>query len=238
MSRNGSCARTLTLTAALVFGPSATVIAQSAPAVAQSMTKACQGRATCSESDFYSGKLTWHEKLTADLGGGSGDSSTSRRTVSIDIVITSGAVQCQGTVTEEAKAWSSGQLTINETMKGVIAGPGIFKITFDKGGSHTVGDQDVDLNDNTPSYDVAVVCPAPEETHTSGSNTRVTPAEPAEWGSSYELHTYSWPGSFTTPALIGKSSYRHPDADPVNGVTGSVDVSWSLTKNATPTPKP
>lgn len=209
--------------------------------VTRDMLEACKGRATCGMADFFSGTLQWDEELTANIGTG-GDRSTSsdRRTVSV--VITSGRVECRGTVAGESKRWSSGQLVEDATRRGVIAGPGLFQIEFATGGSHSVmgteEDEEVELDEDTPSYEVTVTCPSPEMTSTGGGQTEVTPARPARWGSSEQVSTYDWPGDFEQASLKGSSSWRHPDSDPANGITGKVTVTWSLIKTPPPAAKP
>jgi hypothetical protein len=220
--------------------PDGGLAAQVTPAdVLRDMRNACQGRATCSEADFYSGTFDWNEELTSEIVGRDNRSTSSRKVV-VHMVISSGRVQCTGTLSDESKAWTAGKLTTDARTTGTINGPGLFRIEFDKGGSHSImgaaENEDVDLDPNQPSYRVAVTCPSPEATHTGGGETSVTPSQPARWGSSEERETYDWPGSFTERTLAGRSTYFHPDADPANGVRGTVTLSWSLTKAASPKP--
>lgn len=214
--------------------------AQATPGnLARDMLNACRGRATCAEADFYSGTLAWSEELTSDIRGG-GNRSTSALRVLVNMVVTAGKVQCTGSFLAERKQWSGGTLEMDSKSSGPIAGPGLIKMEFDRGGTHTVmngtENEDVELGSDVPSYNLAVTCPSPTVTDVSAGETTVTRSEPARWGSSQERQTYSWPGSFTQSTLSGKSSYIHPDADPANGIQGTVTFTWSLTRSASPRP--
>jgi hypothetical protein len=139
-------------------------------------------------------------------------------------------VQCHGNVNEKTQRWSSGRLEQDSSGRGDMAGVGLIGIEFSEGGIHSVGGQEVELAEDTPSYNVTIACPSPTMTVTGGGETETTPAEEARWGSSWEIQTYDWPGDFETPELKGSTTWDHPDADPPNGITGSVTVKWNLVK--------
>jgi hypothetical protein len=237
MARFARSIWTLTVAVALMAIMGSKISAQSLDSLARGVLKACKGRATCTEADHYSGTVQWAEELNADIGGG-GSRSLSHRRVTINMVITSGHVECHGSVEEDRKQWSAGRLEMDTKASGRLGGPGLFRVAFDKGGTHTVmgatEDEDVELDPNTPSYDITVACPSPALTQANGGQSQVTPAEPARWGSSYEMQTYDWPGSFDQKALSGKSTTRHPDSDEANGIRGTVTITWSLTKGSLP----
>ncbi len=235
-TKRSRCAVTVLGLAAFVTARVA--VAQVTPGnLARDMLSACRGRATCSEADFYSGTLTWNEELTSDIRGG-GNRSTSALRILVKMVVTAGRVQCTGSFSSDRKQWRGGRLELDARSSGPIAGPGLIKMEFDRGGTHTVmkgsENEDVELGDDVPSYDIAVTCPSPTVTETSGGESTVTPSEPARWGSSQERQTYDWPGSLTQSTLSGTSYYIHPDADPANGIQGTVTFTWSLTKSASP----
>ncbi len=215
-------------------------VAQS-PGLGRAMLDACRGRASCAEADFYTGTVGWSDLLTAS-GGSGGNTYASRRIATIDVTVTSGKVWCRGSIEAEEKQWSSGQLMVDVTRNGVIEGAGLIRIEFSVGGTHTVmgpeEDEEVELDPDTPSYNVTIVCPSAKMTSTGGGETVVTPSEPARWGSSYEFSSYDWPGDFSQGALKGTSEWRHPDSDPANGVGGTMSVTWSLTKGPLPTTRP
>lgn len=207
------------------------------PGLGRAMLDACRGRASCAEADFYTGTLGWSELLSAS-GGGGGNTYTSRRTATIEVKVTSGKAWCSGSIDEVEKQWSSGKLTMDATRTGVVAGPGLIGIEFGMGGTHSEVDEDVDLDPDTPSYNITIACPTAEMTITGGGETTVTPSEPARWGSSGEFSTYDWPGDFSQGGLKGTSSWSHPDSDPLNGVSGTMSVTWSLTKGPLPAARP
>jgi hypothetical protein len=231
-----TCIRTLTLGLGLL-----TWATGANAQVTRDMLEACKGRATCAEADFYSGTFQWNEELTSSTGDG-GDRSASSRKVNVSVLITSGRVECSGTIAEESRRWSSGRLEEDATRSGVIGGAGLIKIEFGTGGTHSVmgtdEDEEVELDSDAPSYNLTVVCPSPRMTSTGGGQTDITPSRPARWGSSEEFSTYHWLGDFDQPGLKGTSSWRHPDSDPANGVRGRVSVIWSLTKGPPPAAKP
>jgi hypothetical protein len=153
-----------------------------------------------STEERYSGTFEWSETLNARIGSG-GDRSTSDRTVNISMVITDGQVLCYGSVNETSQRWSSGRLEEDRLARGDMAGAGLISIEFGEGGIHS-----------------------------GGGETVTTPAEAARSGSSWEIQTYDWLGDFSRPELKGSTTWDHPDADAVNGVTGSVTVKWNLVK--------
>jgi hypothetical protein len=203
--------------------------AQSAESLARQMLQACSGRASCAEADFYSGSFEWSENITADIGS-SDNRSQSNRTMSITMVVTAGRVECRGGMTEQSQRWSSGMKVQDRQELGNIDGAGLIRIEFGRGGVHSVGSEDVELADDVPSYNIAVVCPSPTSTVTGDGERTITPGQPAGWGSSWEIQTYDCAGDFSQRSLSGSSTWNHPEADPVNGITGSVTVKWNLTK--------
>ncbi len=231
---------TLALVGIGLAGPITSLLAQASPSgLADKMRNACQGRASCSEADFYSGTLDRKEELTSDIKSGDAR-STSNLLVTVHVVVTSGKVECVGQYTLEEKAWTAGKITVDSKASGKINGPGLIHMTFEQGGSHSVmgatENEDVELDPNQLSYNVAVTCPSPAVTRTGGGQTSFTDSEPARWGSSQEFQTDHWPGALTQASLSGSSTYYHPDADPINGVGGKVSVLWSLNKAASPKP--
>lgn len=220
--------RTLLCSAVLML-TTAVGHAQTADSLGRLVLQACSGRATCAEADFYSGTFEWKESLTSSMGSG-GDRSYSSRTLDIVMTVAAGRVGCRGAVTERSERWSSGTQMEDRHALGSIAGPGLIRIEFSEGGMHSVGGDEVELDDDAPSYNITVVCASPTMTVTGGGERVITPSEPARWGSSYEVQTYDWLGDFAQRGLSGTATWNHPDSDPINGVSGSVTVIWNLTK--------
>ncbi len=89
---------------------------------------------------------------------------------------------------------------------GPIRGDGLLAVEWGKG---------TEDDPEQPWYRIAVACPG-----VNGS--------PARMGGS-EIDTYKQPRR-TFSLLEGKSEEEHPETDEVNGVTGTVRLSWSLSR--------
>jgi hypothetical protein len=181
------------------------------------------------EARYYSGTFAWRETLTARNSSGSHRLAADHM-VSISMVITDGVVMCRGGVDGKSQQWYSGALTEDSATHGIIDGIGIINIEFSEGGMHSVGPDEVELDEDTPSYNITITCPSPAVTSTGGGETIRTPAEDARQGSSWEIQTYDWPGAYLQSSLRGNATWNHPATDPVNGVTGTVTVEWDLVK--------
>jgi len=86
---------------------------------------------------------------------------------------------------------------------GTSNGPGLVVVEIGRG-MEDAPDQ--------PWYSIAVACPT---------------TRPAEMNGS-EYNTYRQKSVPEPKLLEGKIEEEHPDADPVNGVTGTIKMSWSL----------
>jgi FkbM family methyltransferase len=170
-------------------------------------------KAQNTEAQYYSGTFEWSETLDARIGSG-GDRSESTRTVNISMVITAGHVQCYGSVNEKSQRWSSGLLEEDRLARGDMEGIGLVSVEFGEGGIHSVGGEEVELDDDAPSYNITIACPSPTMTVTGGGETETTPAEAASWGSSWEIQTYDWPGDFSRPGLKGSTTWDHGEVEP------------------------
>jgi hypothetical protein len=129
----------------------------------------------------------------------------SYNTETVDVTIVKGVATCNGSATDAG----NGQSTT-----GPITGPGLVAVEFDA--------------DSTmkPVYRITVACPSPDWPPTA-DNPKGTPSRPAELGHT-EQKTYDQPSPGTGMDLIGSSSYPAPETDSASGVSGQVDVSWSL----------
>ena len=118
---------------------------------------------------------------------------------------------------DAGKAWCTGselETGPGGPWRGSITGPGLIGVEFldDKG-----------------TYRITVACPSPEfPDHPDGSAGRAS--EEAALGTSYSIETYKQTAKAVRADLIGGSNYPAPETDPVNGVTGSVSLTWELTR--------
>ena len=119
-------------------------------------------------------------------------------TVSVGIGADS-VVSCAG----EAKDTYYGQ-----TKTGQIIGPGLLAVEFTK-----------DANGKLV-YEITAACPTP-----------AYPGEvvqPAELGVTIGLESYEQPATSKRMNLQGGSTYPAPETDPLNGVSGTVSVTWNF----------
>ena len=119
----------------------------------------------------------------------------------ITVGVKNGVADCLGTVRET----SNGQTTT-----GKVSGPGLFAVEFERDSA------------NKLVYRITAACPTAEG---MGS-----PVQRAELGH-HDLETYQQRAtSIGQKALQGSSNYPAPETDPVNHVTGSVQVTWNITR--------
>ena len=108
---------------------------------------------------------------------------------------------CTGTVRET----SNGQTT-----NGTVSGPGLFAVEFERDST------------NKLVYRITAACPT-----AAGMG---SPVEKAELGH-HDQQTYEQrAASIGQKVLQGRSSYPAPETDSVNGVTGTVQVTWNVTR--------
>ena len=106
---------------------------------------------------------------------------------------------------------------------GAIAGPGLIAVEFLTDPVHDT------------VYLISAACPSPD--WPGSIDEAPTPSRPAEMGhneqNSEKQPTLACPSSPWTCAvdLEGSITYPSPDADPANGVTGNVKISWKLKRS-------
>lgn len=122
----------------------------------------------------------------------------SRHEEVVSVGITNGVVKCDGTAKDT---------DVGGTKVGRIVGPGLLAIEFKR---DSIGKL---------VYEVTVACPTPAWPD--------TPSQPAELGH-FGQESYEQPATAIGMNLKGGSSYPAPETDPVNGVTGTVSVSWEF----------
>ena len=115
--------------------------------------------------------------------------------------VKNGVADCLGTVRET----SNGQTTT-----GQISGPGLFAVEFERDSA------------NKLVYRITAACPTP-----AGMG---SPVQRAELGHN-DRETYQQPATaIAQKVLKGGSNYPAPETDPVNGVTGTVQVTWNIAR--------
>ena len=119
----------------------------------------------------------------------------------VTVGVKNGVADCVGTVRET----SNGQTT-----SGTISGPGLFAVEFERDST------------NQLVYRITAACPTAAS---AGS-----PAQPAELGH-HDQQTYEQRATtIAQKVLQGSSNYPAPETDAVNGVTGTVQVTWNITR--------
>lgn len=119
----------------------------------------------------------------------------------VTVTVKNGVANCLGTV----RTTDQGRTT-----SGTISGPGLFAVEFERDSSDKL------------VYRITAACPTP-----AGAG---SPAQPAELGHN-DRETYQQRATMIAQKeLKGGSNYPAPETDEVNHVTGSVQVSWNITR--------
>lgn len=127
--------------------------------------------------------------------------SASQSHEEVTVTVKNGVADCLGTVRETG----NGQST-----SGKISGPGLFAVEFE-----------LDSADKLV-YRITAACPT-----AAGAG---SPAQPAELGH-HDMETYKQRATVIAQKVLqGGSSYPAPETDEVNHVTGTVKVSWNITR--------
>ena len=124
--------------------------------------------------------------------------TTSRAATSVTVNVRRGVATCDGS---ETIADGANQQTQSITGKGLIA------VEFLKDSA------------NKLVYNITAACPLPAAVGSTGA--------PAELGHN-DMQSYPTRATAVGMDLIGANIYAAPETDPVNNVTGNVNVSWSL----------
>jgi hypothetical protein len=119
----------------------------------------------------------------------------------VTVSVKNGVADCLGTV----KDTDHGQTT-----SGTVSGPGLFAVEFERDSA------------NQLVYRITAACPT-----AAGMG---SPVQKAELGH-HDQETYRQRATaIAQQVLKGSSNYPAPETDPVNGVTGTVQVTWNLTR--------
>jgi hypothetical protein len=119
----------------------------------------------------------------------------------VTVGVNNGVANCQGTVRET----DNGQ-----TRSGTVSGPGLFAVEFELDST------------NKLVYRITAACPT-----AAGMG---SPVQKAELGH-HDYETYQQPATtIGQKVLKGGSNYPAPETDAVNNVTGTVQVTWNITR--------
>ena len=167
-------------------------------------------------ANLFSGSFDWQSSLT----GGSGTVVNIQE--SVTVVIKAGVATCNGT--------KKGKITTEDTVTDInlsISGPGLAAVEF---GVNTEDDP------KGPYYNITIACPTPSGTETN-TNRRTGVAETmtvtAKIPKGFDgegQQSDKQPGSEKNTTLQGTRVDDHPDADPANGLSGKITLTWKLTR--------
>ena len=128
-------------------------------------------------------------------------SSVSQFHEQVTVSVKNGVADCLGTVTET----DNGQTTT-----GKVSGPGLFAVEFERRSA------------DTTVYRITAACPT--------AKGMGKPVQRAELGH-HDQETYKQHATaIGQKVLQGQSTYPAPETDTVNGVTGTVQVTWNITR--------
>jgi hypothetical protein len=128
----------------------------------------------------------------------------------VQVDVANGVATCNGSASSSEQG---------NTRTGAITGSGLIAIEFERDDAYR------------PVYRITVACPTPA--WPAGENGEpATPSRPAELGHN-EQKSYDQPAS-GPPGMTLRGSYSNPapETDALNGVTGTVSVSWELCESA------
>jgi hypothetical protein len=185
---------------------------------------------SCNYAEFYSGTL--HRRSVMQVQGDKQASGmVSTFTEDWIVEVKEGRAVCRGTVQGLEESWSGGTLEGRRRRGGTISGDGLLAVEFGRG---------TEDNPNQPFVQISIACPTAAgqdtlESFRNGGSFEVQPfrSDPPD------LDGNGWAtGEQATPAdqrvLTGHFSEEAPEADPVNGVTGTITFDWSLTRMERP----
>lgn len=157
----------------------------------------------CNYAHLYSGTFNWINKNS---------SPTSSHSENVEVTVTLGVAVCNGTVTDT----ENGQSTT-----GAVTGKGLIGVEFD---------EEVDPNTRAKRtvYRISVACPSPAFAATE--YVAATPSRPAELGHFFQ-ETLNQPIVSVGFDLVGSISIPSPETDQLNGVSGAIQINWSLKRS-------
>jgi hypothetical protein len=153
---------------------------------------------SCNYGPLYSGLFSWSRNLI---------SSGSEHKESVQVKITDGVAKCLGTATDTENGRS---------ITGIIDGPGLFAVEFEPDSHFPL------------VYRITAACPTPAYPAIPEDGVEATKSQPAELGHNDQNSEKQPAKEIAQASVEGTIQYKAPETDPVNGVTGTVAISWSL----------
>jgi hypothetical protein len=153
---------------------------------------------SCNYGPLYSGLFSWSRKLI---------SPGSEHKESVQVKITDGVAKCLGTATDTENGRS---------ITGIIDGPGLFAVEFEPDSHFPL------------AYRITAACPTPAYPAIPEDGVEATKSQPAELGHNDQNSEKQPAKEIAQASVEGTIQYEAPETDPVNGVTGTVAISWSL----------
>lgn len=177
----------------------------------------------CNYAHHYSGTFNWSSVLTTRIVGSAGEQTDARAYVQVIVTVVAGVAYCAGSTSDSSASRQNGSLVRVHEMNGAVSGPGIFSIEFPKRNGKLV-------------YDITAWCPTAKgsttdtDFRTGETGTTDFTANPAREGGSGGMKIDPESAAALGIDLAGTRTITHPDADPANGVTGTLTTAWSFTR--------
>jgi hypothetical protein len=152
----------------------------------------------CNYGQLYSGSFTWNRTLVSP-----GNSYKEN----VEVGVKDGVATCHGSVTDT----DNGNI-----ITGVVDGPALFAVEFEPDPTYKL------------VYRVTAACPTPAFPAIPADGVEATKSQPAELGHNDQNSEKQPAKELVQSALVGTVQYPAPETDPVNSVTGTVIISWTL----------
>jgi len=142
----------------------------------------------------------------------------------VTVGIQAGKASCLGTLAGTKRVEGESEIQVIKTIKG----PGLVAVEY---GTNTEDDP------KGPYYRITVACPSPAgeeiltDFRTGEKTVTKVGSSPPDGFSGSEMSSYKRPGTERDAVLQGSTVDEHPEADVANGLTGTVTVTWKLTKD-------
>lgn len=218
--------------ATVLLGSWGALLAGPVPAAAQLDEHPCRPHLVhCNYAEHFSGTLRRRSVLEVKGDKQAAGGILSVVTEEIQVEVRDGRAVCQGRVVDREESWSRGTMESRRRRGGVIQGEGLLAVELGRG---------TEESEDQPWVRISIACPTAAgedtiETFRNGGSTQVErfTSRPPEMDSNGWV-TEKQPTSADYLVMTGRVSEEAPEADPSNGVTGTVTFEWSLTRKAAP----
>lgn len=217
--------------ATVLIGIWGALVAGPVPAAAQLDEHPCRPHLVhCNSAEHFSGTLHRRSVLEVQsdkqVGG-----LVSTIIEDLTVEVTDGRAVCRGSARDREEGWSSGRMESRHRRGGVIQGEGLLAVELGRG---------TEDSEDQPWVRISIACPTAAgedttETFRNGGSLQVQrfASRPPEMDSNGWV-TEKLATSADYLVMTGRVSEEAPEADPSNGVTGTVTFEWSLTRKAAP----